>query len=466
MSSSGSLPFASYHRASQLGYGTYGSVVRVYNNDGEEYAMKLFTDSEDNHDESLSSSTSSSEPGGCHKYMSLGALREISCLRLLRGHNGHPNIVNLVDVQPNWNDTDAEPTGDGRLGIALPLYNGGSLQQAVEKGFFASTPRRVKVELAHGILSAIAFLHDNDILHRDIKPDNIMLDVLEARHETAGGDGTSWRAVLIDFSLAKKLSYYPDTLDPFQHTAQVGTVTYVAPEVVAREPYHKPSDLWSVGVVLLELLQDKPLAVAKDRHAFSAIHTALESLPTYQPFPDLVRNLLEMDPATRWTARQALAHPLFVKFGLAVPDIRIVDVPVALPVEEDENDSASTINKKQKSPQRLVSRRREKRVKMVEKFCQQLKYNNPLTPKAALEYCSVLTQVDDTIDDLSKSQSLLNCVVLAYRFFELEVLDLQELDEANSGTFAEWSLEDYVDDEATIFMILDFCLYPRKIYCV
>ena len=78
--SSGSLPFNTYHRTQALGEGSFGSVVTVYNDDGEEFAMKLFVpeDEDDNEEEST---------------LEVGALLEISILRLLREGNGHPNIV-------------------------------------------------------------------------------------------------------------------------------------------------------------------------------------------------------------------------------------------------------------------------------------------------------------------------------------------------------------------------------------
>jgi len=199
-----------------------------------------------------------------------------------------------------------------------------------------------------------------------------------------------------------------------------------------------------------------------------------------QPFPNLLRGLLNPDPRARLTARQALEHPLFAKFGLPVPEVRVIDIAEALPVETeggDEVDDAVPVEAENESPNNFPKSARknrcngrnrkrdrvlEKRAKVIDSACRHLGSENPTTPRAALEYCQALAELDDTIDDLSQSQSLLHCAVLAFRFFELEVLDLDELDAETNGTFAKWTLEDYVDDEATIFMILDFCLYPRN----
>ena len=78
--------------------------------------------------------------------------------------------------------------------------------------------------------------------------------------------------------------------------------------------------------------------------------------------------------------------------------------------------------------------------------------------RAAFEYSTQLDQLDDTVDE---SQSLLDCVVLAHRFFDFEHPDLDALDEEEKGVFAEWSLSEYVENESTLFMLLDYCLYPR-----
>ena len=68
---SGELPLERYHRASSIGEGTFGSVVTVYNDAGEEYALKLFLHEDDDDEEQE------------NPPLDLGALREISCLRLL-----------------------------------------------------------------------------------------------------------------------------------------------------------------------------------------------------------------------------------------------------------------------------------------------------------------------------------------------------------------------------------------------
>jgi hypothetical protein len=149
---------------------------------------------------------------------------------------------------------------------------------------------------------------------------------------------------------------------------------------------------------------------------------------------------------------------------MAVPERRILNVAQALPYdseEEEENEPPSSKKNGKKSSKR--DSKLERRMKMIDRLCSELNSTHPFTRRAALEYSQQLEQLDDSIDNTDESQSLLDCVVLANRFFELDVLDLEELDETEQGRFASWSLEEYIDNEATLFMILDYCLYPRRL---
>lgn len=457
---SGPLPYSAYHRAAHLGAGSFGSVVTVYNDDGEEYALKLFLDDDDNINDET---THRSKP------VSLGAMREISCLRLLRGQ--HVNIINLIDIQPEWGEEEAGAGTAGCLGMALPLYRKGSLASSIDKKTFQAYPKKTKIEVAHGILSAVAFLHDNGILHRDIKSDNILLD----------DNDDSWKPVLIDFSLAKPInnSLWCSTTDitskktiqsyhePVEHTGEVGTVVYTAPEIINNELYGEPADVFSVGVVLLELLQSKTFTAMKHKEAETQINEALQQLPVNAPFASLVRSMLSIDPSRRPTARQCLENPLFEeKFGLPVPAAKRINVGHILPYDfEDvslENDSPNIQGGK--SRKQRQDPKMQKRMNLIEKLCNELDSTHPMTKHAAFEYSLLLDELDENLNNLDMSQGLVDCVVLAHRFFELNLLDLDDLDEQNNGRFEAWNLQDYIDNESTIFMMTDYCLYPRTLH--
>ena len=487
MPSSGSLPLSSYYRAEALGSGTYGSVLTVYDEDGKEFALKLFLDEsddepeytdseeggeEESYDSSDQESASEEQDVSCTT-MDLGALREISILRLLRESNGHENIVQIHDVKLA-DEMNPEEEGRGEMsaiGIAMPLFPHGTLSQAIDSKRF--TTKRQKVHMAHGLISAVTFLHANGILHRDIKGDNVMIEM------QASGN---YKPILIDFSLAKIIDpsvLYKGTTAKGDdivgislqgedtHTPSVGTPTYKAPEVVEEKSYGFASDMYSVGVVLLELLIGNTLEVVKDKGAQRAISEYKENLPD-QPFANLLRSLLEVDPMKRCTAKQALGSELFRKFNVIVNEgtFQICDIKEGLPLEL----SSEILDRENKENHYKKGTKKEMDplLKRYNKICQianELQSEHPLTRQAALVYSIQFSEVETNIDDLQESQALVDCVVLAHKFFEKEVWNLRAIEQFDEGIFStlDWSLRKYSDNESTIWMVMDFCLYPRKL---
>ncbi|VEU43788.1 unnamed protein product [Pseudo-nitzschia multistriata] len=455
--SSGELPLEVYHRTNAVGSGSFGSVVVVYDDDGEEYAMKLF-DEEDEGDGS-----EDSEDYG----ISLGALREISILRFLREENSHPNIIAIHDVQTAFGEEDDEEFGT--YAMAMPLFPDGSLANALSK----ITTKKQKVEIARGIINAIAYLHENSIIHRDIKSDNILLRINSPENKP-GCD--TFDPVLIDFSLAKFVNAGECSEFEPTHTPSMGTPTYKSPEVVAEEPYGLPSDMWSVGVVLLELLQGKCIDATRDKAAIAFVSGSLERLPEGQPFPSLLRGLLETDPKKRWTARQALDCDLFTKFQMSeeadAKTFRQICLSSALPIEGDQSHTDFGLDKENKEnlwePKRSTPKKKNsnpvilKRDKLIRKICKWMEWENPMTAKAAMQYSSLMNEIVGNVDDLNESNILLDCLVLAHKFFEQHFSGTSDLDELyNKFGQGDFDAEDYAGNENSIFAMMDFCLYPR-----
>ena len=559
--SSGTLPFHQYHRTSHLGDGSFGAVVTVYNNDGEEYAMKLFLENEDEEEDTTTHHRDDDDDGSDDENesvykpsqpISIGTIREISCLRLLRGENAHPNIIAMVDIQPKANmndekydddndegDEENEVRGAGtsnHIGMTLPLGKYGTLASAIQKNMFLKSSKAQKVHIAHGILSAIYYLHETcGIVHRDIKCDNILLD-----YDT---QNDRWVPILIDFSLAKPIntvmwSSSKDKVDGIitldmenvQHTGEVGTLVYTAPEVtLLREKGFydaKAIDMYSIGVVLLELTQNHLFTAEKYKEGLVQIQSALQALPTNVPFPDLIRQLLMTDPQSRITACHAVQHEVFHKFGIinsdstntttgsisttkhiniqtALPydyppvkssgdtdgDDKLVgnDITIAVkenkppPVQDTMYQSKAKRFKASTSKQSPTKKKYAQRMTMIDHILKELNSDHPMTRYAAFDYSIQYEQIDDSIDDVIDtksshknnknnigsipSQSLIDCCILAHRFNELQVLDLPSdiTDLTSTTTFQNWDYDEYIDNEMTILMILDYCLFPRTL---
>ncbi len=155
------------------------------------------------------------------------------------------------------------------------------------------------------ILLGVEFLHKSGIIHRDLKPSNILI------FKNING----YRAKISDFGMAIPWSK--------QSRGCYGVVTlwYRAPELINHQDYGFPIDIWSVGCIFYEMASKRALLEGvSDKNVKKTIEKIFsKSPPTYfsylksQPdtFRDLLTHLLDVNPLTRYTATQALAHDFF-----------------------------------------------------------------------------------------------------------------------------------------------------------
>jgi Tol biopolymer transport system component len=203
----------------------------------------------------------------------------------------HPHILTVYDAGEL----------DGRLYLVSELVDGGTLRD-----WISATPRSWQdvVELVIGLADGLATAHEARILHRDVKPENILI--------TKTG-----YAKLADFGLAK-LRESPSLLAdaPTEMRTQpgimVGTVAYMSPEQASGQPVDARSDVFSFAVVLYELLGGKrPFRGATNIDVLHAIvHRSADPLPESIPLPlrQLIERALQKDPAQRvQTMREVVA---------------------------------------------------------------------------------------------------------------------------------------------------------------
>uniref|UniRef100_A0ACD5ZTP0 Uncharacterized protein n=1 Tax=Avena sativa TaxID=4498 RepID=A0ACD5ZTP0_AVESA len=220
-------------------------------------------------------------------------LREVAAMRRLR----HPGVLRLHEVLATRS----------RIYLVMELAPRGDLQSALaanRKGFPERTARRIFVQLA----SALAHCHARGVAHRDVKPQNILLDA-------AGGLKVS------DFGLSAAL-VVPGSADALLLTA-CGTPAYAAPEVLRRKAYDgAKADAWSCGVVLFVLLAGRlPFDDANIVEMCSkALRREYELPPCVsQQARRLVHRLLDPNPATRMAIETlSSSHPWFVKRSLSL----------------------------------------------------------------------------------------------------------------------------------------------------
>lgn len=153
---------------------------------------------------------------------------------------------------------------------------------------------REAVTVFRQIVSALEYMHAQDITHRDVKLENIIVDRNKVK--------------LLDFGFSciskEKLKIF------------CGTPSYMAPEIVSkREYFGGPADLWAAGVLLYYILYGTlPFkSVTNEKELFRKINRGLFNLqvPGTSEAKDLLKSLLQVEPAQRLSASEALKHPWF-----------------------------------------------------------------------------------------------------------------------------------------------------------
>ena len=208
----------------------------------------------------------------------------------------HPNIVPLLSAGES----------DLLLHYAMPYISGESLRQRLDRD--GALPIPEVIALLAEVSDALSAAHEVGYVHRDIKPDNILL--------------SHGHALITDFGVAKALADASRTTTGDGHLTLVGSVvgtpTYMSPEQAAADPAtdHR-ADLYAVGVTAYELLGGKPPFTNKSTQQLLAAHAIEPPAPLKPLRPDvppalerLVMRLLAKDPGARYQSAAALKTAL------------------------------------------------------------------------------------------------------------------------------------------------------------
>ena len=200
----------------------------------------------------------------------------------------HPHICTIYDI----GETD-----DGRMFIAMAFYPGQTLTRKVQHG---ALPVETALTIAIQAAEALAAAHRAGIVHRDIKPANILFD---SRRQVK----------IVDFGLAK----FAGGVGVTRAGVAIGTPAYMSPEQAEGLPVDQQTDVWSLGVVLYEMLTGLRAFSGDSDHAvmYAVVHH--QPTPLAEVRPELTEELvavvdrcLEKDPKTRCSNAEGLLQDL------------------------------------------------------------------------------------------------------------------------------------------------------------
>ncbi|KAL8563423.1 hypothetical protein ACOMHN_051367 [Nucella lapillus] len=226
--------------------------------------------------------------------------KEIKVLRELSIHK-HENLVALMDVM------EREYT----VFLMLEFCNGGDLADyLLNKGTLSEDALS---SFMQQIASALKALYEKDVMHRDIKPQNILLTIPK------GGNRLTTPPTKIIFKLAD-FGFARFLADGMMAKTLCGSPMYMAPEVIMSHKYNSKADVWSVGTILFQCLTGKAPFIAhnpQELRDFYCKHVDLKpKIPenTSPDLKDMLLRLLMRDPTKRIGIRELIEHPFLKKF--------------------------------------------------------------------------------------------------------------------------------------------------------
>lgn len=258
-----------YTKICDLGEGAFGKVIKAIDNSTrEELAIKIL-------------------PKKHNNYKIL--MREVNILKNL----SHPNIVKFE----NFVETD------NYIYIVMEYLRGGTLKEYIQNNKESISEDTVRIIIKQ-LLSAAYYLHNEcDVCHRDIKPDNIMLN--------EPNDINSIK--LLDFGLSS------DSFENKSFVDNCGTLIYMAPEQIDNYSYSKSVDIWSIGIItFMMLFQGKHPFYSHGDDTKTIIHKLKKGNIHYHKncknkltpiSTDFIEKILNKIPSYRYTAKLALNHP-------------------------------------------------------------------------------------------------------------------------------------------------------------
>ena len=210
----------------------------------------------------------------------------------------HPHIVPLLAAGQAGGGTDGQPL----LFFTMPFVEGESLRAKIERE--GELPVSTTVKVLRDVLDALDYAHAHNVIHRDIKPDNVLV--------------SGQHAVVTDFGVAKALSESAGSSSMTSAGLALGTPAYMAPEQAAADPHvdHR-ADIYAVGAMGYEMLTGSPVFTGTTAQQVLAAQVTRTPEPLALRRPSIppmlaaiVMRCLEKSPADRWQSAAEVRHEL------------------------------------------------------------------------------------------------------------------------------------------------------------
>lgn len=218
------------------------------------------------------------------------------------------------------------------LWLVTPFVKGGTMSDILCHAYSGSgLPEPVLATVAGAVLQALAYLHGQGYVHRDVKASNVLLD----------SDGTVYLGDLGTVAHVRtRDERRPEVMLRLERTTFIGTLPYMSPEVVEGVAYGEATDVWSLGVMLVELATGQ--RPHKGRNTAQTLYAVMNDDPIQLPeggkfspaMRDLVAKCLVKDPAQRCTAKKLLSHPVIKKLARGEAYLKAEVMPRLPPSKE------------------------------------------------------------------------------------------------------------------------------------
>eukprot|EP00897_Mesotaenium_endlicherianum_P009954 jgi/Mesen1/8988/ME000056S08396 len=212
-------------------------------------------------------------------------------IQIMKKLAGHPSLVQLHGVYED----------EVSLHLVMELCRGGELYHYINDA--GHLEEEEAAQIFRQVAEALHYCHGNEILHRDVKPENILIADSSRR-------GGPLNVKLADFGLATEVRRGGCT------QGVAGSKYYQAPEVLSNKPYNEKADMWSLGVVLYALLSGRLPFIEPERKKLIRLTKACRLSFEEEPWPcvsesakQLINKLVTPDPKARLCAAEVLRHP-------------------------------------------------------------------------------------------------------------------------------------------------------------